>query len=165
MRWHVQRKAQSGRSARMELFEMDDGTLIANIDHDNNKANSQPFQSRTWLVACSISVRRLFLHILVRPHENQNSPPKSTRWLRQLYQSKQLSTTLPPHVVLILSVHRMTEDELHESIAARTEVLASLRELGPPDLVQLIKQAPRNPGKPQVCLYLRRSAEACADDL
>ncbi|EPQ65778.1 hypothetical protein BGT96224_2792 [Blumeria graminis f. sp. tritici 96224] len=39
----------------------------------------------------------------------------------------------------------MTEEILHESIDSRTEVLATLRELGPPDLVQLIKQIPRNP--------------------
>jgi hypothetical protein len=45
---------------------------------------------------------------------------------------------------------RLTEEVLHESTDARTEVLAALRELGPPDLVQLIKQAPRSQGK-QVC--------------
>ncbi|KAI9050789.1 hypothetical protein LZ554_004908 [Drepanopeziza brunnea f. sp. 'monogermtubi'] len=45
------------------------------------------------------------------------------------------------------AVPELTEEILHESIDARTEVLAALRELGPPDLVQLIKQAPRNPGK------------------
>jgi hypothetical protein len=43
--------------------------------------------------------------------------------------------------------HRLTEEVLHESTDARTEVLAALRELGPPDLVQLIKQAPRSQGK------------------
>ncbi|KAG9247598.1 Chs5p-Arf1p-binding proteins-domain-containing protein [Calycina marina] len=42
---------------------------------------------------------------------------------------------------------RLTEEILYESIEARTEVLAALRELGPPDLVQLIKQAPRSSGK------------------
>jgi hypothetical protein len=52
---------------------------------------------------------------------------------------------------------RLTEEILHESIDARTEVLAALRELGPPDLVQLIKQAPRNPGK-QVRGRLRSGA-------
>lgn len=45
---------------------------------------------------------------------------------------------------------RLHEEALHESTDARTEVLAALRELGPPDLVQLIKQAPRGQGK-QVC--------------
>lgn len=40
---------------------------------------------------------------------------------------------------------------MHESVEARTEALSTLRELGPPDLVQLVKQAPRNPTK-QVCL-------------
>lgn len=36
---------------------------------------------------------------------------------------------------------------MHESVEARTEGLSSLRELGPPDLVHLVKQAPRNPSK------------------
>lgn len=44
-------------------------------------------------------------------------------------------------------VIRLTEEVLYESTDARTEVLAALRELGPPDLVHLIKKAPRNPGK------------------
>ncbi|CAG8974591.1 hypothetical protein HYALB_00004388 [Hymenoscyphus albidus] len=50
------------------------------------------------------------------------------------------------------AVPELTEDILHESIDARSETLAALRELGPPDLVQLIKQAPRNPGK-QIGVY------------
>ncbi|TVY27443.1 Uncharacterized protein LHYA1_G003194 [Lachnellula hyalina] len=50
------------------------------------------------------------------------------------------------------AVPELTEEILHESIDARTEVLIALRELGPPDLVQLIKQAPRNPGK-QIGVY------------
>lgn len=45
------------------------------------------------------------------------------------------------------AVPELTEEVIYESIDARTEVLAALRELGPPDLVQLIKQAPRSPGK------------------
>ena len=36
---------------------------------------------------------------------------------------------------------------MHESVEARTEGLSSLRELGPPDLVHLVKQAPRNPAR------------------
>lgn len=48
------------------------------------------------------------------------------------------------------AVTRLTEEILSESIDARTESLISLRELGPPDLVHLLKQATRNPGK-QVC--------------
>ncbi|EPE36551.1 TPR-like protein [Glarea lozoyensis ATCC 20868] len=50
------------------------------------------------------------------------------------------------------AVPELTEELLNESIEARTETLAALRELGPPDLVQLIKQAPRNPGK-QIGVY------------
>ncbi|KAH8591578.1 Chs5p-Arf1p-binding proteins-domain-containing protein [Bisporella sp. PMI_857] len=45
------------------------------------------------------------------------------------------------------AVPELTEEVLYECIDARTEVLAGLRELGPPDLVHLIKQAPRSPGK------------------
>lgn len=33
---------------------------------------------------------------------------------------------------------------MHECLEARTESLSTLRELGPPDLVQLVKQATRN---------------------
>ena len=46
--------------------------------------------------------------------------------------------------------YRVTEEALHESIDARTESLVALRELGPPDLVHLLKQGVRNTGK-QVC--------------
>ncbi|TQS35215.1 hypothetical protein Golomagni_04372 [Golovinomyces magnicellulatus] len=42
---------------------------------------------------------------------------------------------------------RLTEEILHESIDARTDMLVTVRELGPPDLVQLIKQFPRNSTK------------------
>lgn len=45
------------------------------------------------------------------------------------------------------AVPEITEENLHESIEARTEALISLRELGPPDLVHLLKQATRNPAK------------------
>jgi hypothetical protein len=45
------------------------------------------------------------------------------------------------------AVPEITEEALHESIDARTESLSGLRELGPPDLVHLLKQAVRNPGK------------------
>jgi len=50
----------------------------------------------------------------------------------------------------LIRTSRLTEEILHESIEARSEALSTLRELGPPDLVHLIKVAPRNPGK-QVC--------------
>lgn len=42
---------------------------------------------------------------------------------------------------------RITEEVLHEVIEARTESLIGLRELGPPDLVHLLKQTTRNTGK------------------
>ncbi|EOO00893.1 putative bud site selection protein 7 protein [Phaeoacremonium minimum UCRPA7] len=45
------------------------------------------------------------------------------------------------------AVPEITEEVLHESIEARTEQLIALRELGPPDLVHILKQPIRNPGK------------------
>lgn len=51
------------------------------------------------------------------------------------------------------------EEVLHESIDARTEVLASLRELGPPDLVQLIKQAPRTTSRQVSHMKSRTASE------
>ncbi|KAK3989336.1 Bud site selection protein 7 [Cladorrhinum sp. PSN332] len=45
------------------------------------------------------------------------------------------------------AVPEITEEVLQESIEARTESLVSLRELGPPDLVHLIKQPTRQAGK------------------
>ncbi|KAH7310551.1 bud site selection protein [Stachybotrys elegans] len=49
--------------------------------------------------------------------------------------------------MLAPAVPEITEENLHESIDARTESLVSLRELGPPDLVHLLKHSVRNPGK------------------
>lgn len=45
------------------------------------------------------------------------------------------------------AVPELTEEVLHESIDARTESLIALRELGPPDMVHLLKQNLRNAGK------------------
>ncbi|KAI0404571.1 chaps-domain-containing protein [Xylaria palmicola] len=45
------------------------------------------------------------------------------------------------------AVPEISEGIIHESIDARTETLVSLRELGPPDLVHLLKQNLRNTGK------------------
>ncbi|KAL2132902.1 hypothetical protein VTI74DRAFT_3180 [Chaetomium olivicolor] len=45
------------------------------------------------------------------------------------------------------AVPELTEEILHEAIDARTESLLSLRELGPPDLVHLVKQPLRSGGK------------------
>lgn len=47
----------------------------------------------------------------------------------------------------LTNAYRITEDVLHESIDARTESLIALRELGPPDLVHLLKQSRNNPGR------------------
>ncbi|TGJ80671.1 hypothetical protein E0Z10_g8105 [Xylaria hypoxylon] len=45
------------------------------------------------------------------------------------------------------AVPEISEEVIHEAIDARTETLVSLRELGPPDLVHLLKQNLRNTGK------------------
>ncbi|SPO04090.1 related to BUD7 protein [Cephalotrichum gorgonifer] len=50
------------------------------------------------------------------------------------------------------AIPELSEEVLHESIDARTESLISLRELGPPDLIHLLKQATRNPNK-QIGVY------------
>ncbi|KAL2756498.1 hypothetical protein ACRALDRAFT_1042467 [Sodiomyces alcalophilus JCM 7366] len=50
------------------------------------------------------------------------------------------------------AVPELTEDVIHESIDARTDSLISLRELGPPDLVHLLKQSIRSPAK-QIGVY------------
>ncbi|MBE3048004.1 hypothetical protein IMZ48_36945 [Candidatus Bathyarchaeota archaeon] len=47
----------------------------------------------------------------------------------------------------LLTRSRLTEEVLHESVDSRTESLLGLRELGPPDLVHLLKQSPRNQSK------------------
>ncbi|KAH7357747.1 bud site selection protein [Plectosphaerella cucumerina] len=50
------------------------------------------------------------------------------------------------------AVPELTEEVIHESIEARTDSLLSLRELGPPDLVHLLKQAKGSQGK-QIGVY------------
>ncbi|KAK4044141.1 Chs5p-Arf1p-binding proteins-domain-containing protein [Parachaetomium inaequale] len=50
------------------------------------------------------------------------------------------------------AVPELTEEVLHEAIDSRTDSLVSLRELGPPDLVHLVKQPLRSGGK-QVGVY------------
>ncbi|KAK1774893.1 chaps-domain-containing protein [Copromyces sp. CBS 386.78] len=45
------------------------------------------------------------------------------------------------------AVPEITEEILHEAVDTRTESLSALRELGPPDLVHLVKQPLKNPGK------------------
>ncbi|KAI9704253.1 MAG: hypothetical protein M1836_007114 [Candelina mexicana] len=45
------------------------------------------------------------------------------------------------------AVPEIIEEDLHSAIEARTEALQTLRELGPPDLVHLIKQQAKSPTK------------------
>jgi hypothetical protein len=60
-------------------------------------------------------------------------------------------STIPPlflrckhnHNEIFVGTCRIVENEIHESVNARTETLAVLRELGPPDLVHLIKSQPK----------------------
>lgn len=62
-------------------------------------------------------------------------------------QSPRCSRPLPipsKAVLLLTPLRRITEEVLQESVDARTESLISLRELGPPDLVHLLKQPTRN---------------------
>jgi hypothetical protein len=50
------------------------------------------------------------------------------------------------------AVPEIYEDELQSAIEARSESLQTLRELGPPDLVHLIKQPIKSPTK-QIGVY------------
>ncbi|KAI1179376.1 chaps-domain-containing protein [Nemania sp. FL0916] len=60
------------------------------------------------------------------------------------------------------AVPEISEEAIHESIDARTETLASLRELGPPDLVHLLKQNLRNTAKQARLLLYFPSSSASA---
>lgn len=44
-------------------------------------------------------------------------------------------------------VNRIVEDEIESAIESRNEALSALRELGPPDLVHLIKQSVKSGGR------------------
>ena len=57
------------------------------------------------------------------------------------------AVTQPRRLQLTSLFRRLTEEVLHEAIDARTESLVALRELGPPDLVHLVKQPLRSGGK------------------
>lgn len=43
--------------------------------------------------------------------------------------------------------HRIVEEEIESAIDSRTESLQLLRELGPPDLVHLVKQSVKSGGR------------------
>ena len=50
--------------------------------------------------------------------------------------------------------YRIIEEEIESAIESRNEALQTLRELGPPDLVHLVKQSVKSGGR-QVCLECR----------
>ncbi len=52
---------------------------------------------------------------------------------------------------------RVFEEDIHSVVDARTDSLQALRELGPPDLVHLIKQPSKSGGK-----QVREGSVACA---
>lgn len=78
------------------------------------------------------------------PHSFQPSLPSSAIRHPDLTSSFGLDS-------LLTHQHRIYEDELHSAIEARSETLQALRELGPPDLVHLIKQPIKNPAKQVQC--------------
>ena len=43
--------------------------------------------------------------------------------------------------------YRIVEEEIESAIDSRNDALASLRELGPPDLVHLVKQSVKSGGR------------------
>jgi len=55
-----------------------------------------------------------------------------------MYNQSSPMYSIAVHVLTMLS--RIFEDEAHPVIDVRTDTLQTLRELGPPDLVHLIKQ-------------------------
>ena len=60
--------------------------------------------------------------------------------------------------------NRIVEDEIESAVESRNEALSALRELGPPDLVHLIKQSVKSGGR-QVCVPGRRRLLRHHDDL
>ena len=85
------------------------------------------------------------------------NPILPSPWLRQRCPSPcspaiaiSIAITCPRRVQLTIPLlRRLTEEVLHEAIDARTESLVALRELGPPDLVHLVK-VPLRSGAKQV---------------
>lgn len=72
------------------------------------------------------------------------------RWLHPQFQSKtNLNLRLQSFVVDILTVfvRIIEDDDIGLAVDARTESLQGLRELGPPDLVHLVKQSVKTPTK------------------
>lgn len=68
--------------------------------------------------------------------------------------------------LLTSGIFRLIETNIHECLEARTDSLPNLRELGPPDLVELIKQAPGKTQKQVCCMKLLRrgmEADSCTD--
>lgn len=63
-----------------------------------------------------------------------------------------------------LAYPRIIEEDLHSAVEARTETLQSLRELGPPDLVHLIKQSAKSSTK-QVHRISKPKRSRCAGEI
>lgn len=49
--------------------------------------------------------------------------------------------------------YRIFEEDLHSVVEARTETLQTLRELGPPDLVHLVKQQIKGTKQVRICVF------------
>ena len=57
---------------------------------------------------------------------------------------------MPEELTICVCTRIIEDEEIYAPIDARTESLQVLRELGPPDLVHLVKQ-PKSNGNRQVC--------------
>jgi len=73
-------------------------------------------------------------------------------------------TQVASHANLGFSNRIYENEDLFAAIDARTESLQNLRELGPPDLVYLVKQTKTNPNRQVRSTYLFPSSEDCAAD-
>lgn len=65
---------------------------------------------------------------------------------------------------LMKLLYRLYEDESHSVVDVRTDNLQSLRELGPPDLVHLVKQSNKSPQK-QVKRSIRLSTREIVSEM
>lgn len=114
--------------------------------------------SDNWLHYLGFSAKRncLFVSLTIIACLSRTSvtvPEPLARWLRLLCLSMlQETPVIPPRSVSNTNPTRIYEEEeiVFAAIDARTEALQTLRELGPPDLVYLVKQAKATPTR-QVC--------------
>lgn len=88
-----------------------------------------------------------YLHKLSPLNKDLHGGPRSAR-VGASFPASRIPFSPSSHLILTssltrLSHNRIVENDISESIYARTESLQALRELGPPDLVHLTKSQPK----------------------